>query len=82
MLILKQAAVLKCLEFNKEDRLLHAFRWKEFCMGSLQSRRYKLTALYLPSKFNDLQGYDRAYFKSLGGKSLIHLRLHVTVLNV
>lgn len=54
MLILKQAAVLQCLEFNKEDRLLHAFRWKEFCMGSLQSRRYKLTALYLPSKFNDL----------------------------
>lgn len=62
--------------------MLHAFRWTEFLMGSLQRRRYRLTALYLPSKFNDLQGYDTAHSKPLGGKSLSPLRLHVAVLNV
>jgi len=82
MLILKQGAVINCLEFNKEDTLLHAFRRKVFSMGNLQRRRYRLTALYLPRKFNDLQGYDTAYSKLLGGKSLIHLRHHVAILNV
>lgn len=35
-------------------------------------REDKLTALYLPSKFNDLQGYDTAHSQPVGGKSLIH----------